>query len=64
VIGTRDNDYILRASTDHGHQVTVLIPLPSVERENYTEVDISNEIRSLMRLNIDIMHKELTSHFD
>jgi len=55
---------ILRALTDHGHQITVLTPFPNGDRENYTEVDLSKEIRILIRLNIDLVHKELTTYFD
>jgi glucuronosyltransferase len=55
---------ILRALTEHGHNVTVLTPFPSGDRENYTEIDVSKEIRTLMRLDIDKVNKELASHFD
>jgi len=55
---------ILRALTDHGHQITVLTPFPTGDRENYTEVDLSKEIRTLVRLDIGLVHKELTSYFD
>ncbi|XP_001943837.2 UDP-glucuronosyltransferase 2B15 [Acyrthosiphon pisum] len=55
---------ILRALTDHGHQVTVLTPFTTGDRENYTEVDLSKEIRTLVRLDIDLVHKEFTAYFD
>ncbi|XP_026816823.1 UDP-glucuronosyltransferase 2B2-like [Rhopalosiphum maidis] len=55
---------ILRALTEHGHQITVLTPFPSGDRENYTEIDVSKEIRTLLRLDIDQINIELTSHFD
>jgi len=55
---------ILRALTDHSHQVTVLTPFPTGDRENYTEVDLSKEIRTLVRLDIDFVHKEFTAYFD
>jgi len=55
---------ILRALTDHGHQITVLTPYPTGDRENYTEVDVSKDIYSLIRLDIEFVRKELTSYSD
>ncbi|XP_060863384.1 UDP-glucosyltransferase 2-like isoform X2 [Metopolophium dirhodum] len=42
---------IIRALTEHGHQVTVLTPFPNGDRENYTEIDVSNETFSMLRRN-------------
>ncbi|XP_060863382.1 UDP-glycosyltransferase UGT5-like [Metopolophium dirhodum] len=55
---------ILHALTDHGHKITVLTPFPTGDRENYTEVDLSKETRTLVRLDIEMVHKEFTSYFD
>lgn len=55
---------IIRALTEHGHQVTVLTPFPNGDRENYTEIDVSNETFSMLRLDIDLVKKHLTSYFD
>lgn len=55
---------ILRALTDHGHQITVLTPFSNGNRENYTEVDLSKKIKQLIQWDIDFVHKELTTHFD
>uniref|UniRef100_A0A2S2PQV5 UDP-glucuronosyltransferase 2B28 n=1 Tax=Schizaphis graminum TaxID=13262 RepID=A0A2S2PQV5_SCHGA len=55
---------ILRALTEHGHKITVLTPFPTGDRGNYTEIDVSKEIRTLLRLDIDQLNKELISHFD
>eukprot|EP00102_Acyrthosiphon_pisum_P026102 XP_016663312.1 PREDICTED: UDP-glucuronosyltransferase 2B2-like isoform X1 [Acyrthosiphon pisum] len=55
---------IIRALTEHGHQVTVLTPFPNGDRENYTEIDVSNETFSMLRLDIDLVQKHLTSYFD
>jgi len=55
---------ILRALTDHGHQITVLTPFPTGDRENYTEIDVSNETFSMLRLDIDLVQISLTSYFN
>lgn len=41
---------VLRALTDHGHHVTAFTTIPIDDRENYTEVDISKDIKSLIGL--------------
>lgn len=55
---------ILRALTDHGHRVTVFTPFPIGNRENYTEVDLSNEISSILHFDIELVHKILTHPTD
>lgn len=55
---------IIRALTEHSHQVTILTPFPKGDRENYTEIDVSNETFSMIRLDIDLVQKHLTSYFD
>ncbi|XP_060852684.1 UDP-glucosyltransferase 2-like isoform X2 [Rhopalosiphum padi] len=54
---------ILRALTEYGHNVTVMTPFPSGNRENYTEIDVSNETFSMLRLDIELVQKHLTSYF-
>ncbi|XP_022178189.1 UDP-glucuronosyltransferase 2C1-like [Myzus persicae] len=39
---------VLRALTDAGHKVTVFTPLPDGDRNNYTEVDLSENFPILM----------------
>lgn len=53
---------ILRALTDHGHRVTVFTSKPDGNRENYTEIDLSKEIESLVRLNISDVQNRLVEH--
>lgn len=55
---------ILRALTNHGHQVTVFTTFTDGNRENYTEIDLSKELDSLVHLNIDMVHNELTDYTD
>ncbi|KAL5244409.1 hypothetical protein ACI65C_011819 [Semiaphis heraclei] len=55
---------IIRALTEHGHQVTALTAFPNGDRENYTEIDVSNETSFLLRLDINFVKKQLTSYFD
>lgn len=55
---------VLRALTEHGHQVTVFTSIPDGNRENYTEVDVSKEIESLVELGIENVHKTLTTYTD
>lgn len=43
---------ILYALTDRGHQVTVLTPFPEGSRENYTEIDLSDESLKFVHLKI------------
>lgn len=55
---------VLRALTEHGHHVTILTSIPDGNRENYTEIDVSKEIESLVGLAIDDVHTLLTTHTD
>lgn len=50
---------ILRALTDHGHNVTVFTPFPEGHRENYTEIDLSKEINPLVGLDINFVQTKL-----
>jgi len=54
---------ILRALTDHGHQITVLTPFPNGDRENYTEIDSSKESRISIKLDINWVQKELRTYY-
>lgn len=53
---------ILRALTDHGHQVTVFTSILDGNRENYTEIDLSKEIEPLVGLNMSDVNNILVGH--
>lgn len=55
---------ILRALTDHGHRVTVFTAHPDGNRENYTEIDLSDSFPSLIKMDIDQVEREMTDHGD
>lgn len=55
---------ILRALTDHGHNVTVFTSILDGNRENYTEVDTSKNIETFIGLDIDVVHNTLTTYTD
>lgn len=55
---------ILRALTDHGHNVTVFTSILDGNRENYTEVDTSSDIETLIGLDISVVHNTLTTSTD
>lgn len=55
---------ILRALTNHGHHVTVFTTIPIGNRENYTEVDISKNMKSLIGLDINEVHDHFTTYTD
>lgn len=43
---------VLRSLTDAGHEVTVFTPFPEGDRENYTEVDVSQSLPAKIGLDI------------
>lgn len=55
---------VLRALTNRGHHVTAFTPFPDGDRENYTEFDISDELQTIVRLDIGVVHELLTDHAD
>jgi glucuronosyltransferase len=55
---------ILRVLTDHGHRVTVFTANPDGDRKNYTEVDLTDSFSSLLKMDIDLVERELMDHDD
>lgn len=53
---------ILRALTDHGHHVTAFTPFPDDDRENYTEIDLSSDVETIMSLDIGLTRELFGGH--
>lgn len=46
---------VLRALTDRGHNVTVFTPLPTGDRDNYVEVDVSDGKRTVTDVDVELV---------
>lgn len=55
---------IVTALTDRGHNVTVCTPFPDGNRENYTEIDLSEDIAPLVHLDIGVVRELFTKYSD
>jgi len=54
---------VLRAMTDNGHNVTVFTPFVDGNRENYTEIDMSNIFPMKLNMSIVRMRKIFNNVF-
>lgn len=55
---------ILRALTDHGHHVTAFTPFPDGDRENYTEIDLSKDVKIMVELGIGMVETTYKKYAD